>query len=158
MSQFIRNKNYNEKLSKKKRAYAEKLSVSHTLLSRLEKHHSSDLSPSERLATLGIMRAQLRAPLKPPIHHSTLSYWGVLWGPWIAPPLCREAPGPRMLVFAAAIVSWRIYTCIYIYIHTYICMYMLCNYKCGLPYIFFFYKNQTHKNLMAVIYYHSFYI
>ena len=29
MSQFIRNKNYNEKLSKKKRAYAEKLSVSH---------------------------------------------------------------------------------------------------------------------------------
>ena len=37
----------------------------------------SDVQLSERLASLGIMGAQLRAPLKPPVHHSTiiLSKW-----------------------------------------------------------------------------------
>ena len=33
---------------------------------------TTDLQLSERLASLGIMGAQLSAPLKPPIHHSTI--------------------------------------------------------------------------------------
>ena len=33
----------------------------------------TDLQLSERLASLGISGAQLRAPLKPPIHHSTVA-------------------------------------------------------------------------------------
>ena len=44
---------------------------------RQEKRHRSDLWLSERLASLGIMAAQLRAPLKPPVHHSTIILRGL---------------------------------------------------------------------------------
>ena len=37
-----------------------------------QKQQRSDVQLSERLASLGIMGAQLRAPLKPPVHHSTI--------------------------------------------------------------------------------------
>ena len=35
---------------------------------------------SERLASLGIRGAQLRAPLKPPVHHSTIVLRGLIMG------------------------------------------------------------------------------
>ena len=41
------------------------------LRAQAEKQQRSDVQLSERLASLGIMGDQLRAPLKPPLHHCT---------------------------------------------------------------------------------------
>ena len=45
--------------------------------------------PSERLASLGIMGAQFRARLKPPVHHCTIVLRGMR-EPLPGPLLCRE--------------------------------------------------------------------
>jgi len=53
---------------------------------------------SERLASLGIMGAQLRAPLKPPNTTVLRWSWEVSGGLQIGPQWCREAPVSRRII------------------------------------------------------------
>ena len=53
-------------------------------LTSLDKKPQSDVELSKRLASLGIMGAQLRAPLKPLGHQTSMVLRG-LWGPLIGP-------------------------------------------------------------------------
>ena len=59
---------------------------------RLEKQSQSDVQLSERLASLGIMRAQLRAHLKSPVHRSTIVLRGLKGVLEIRLLLWRETP------------------------------------------------------------------
>ena len=63
---------FHEKLSTAKETHKKSKWRSETHVFSLEKQHRSDLQLSERLASLGILGAQLRFPLKPPIHHITI--------------------------------------------------------------------------------------